>query len=145
MTSHFSGNFRAKHPPDTRVDPSIMDRVATKLVQGCMACKTAHTIAVELNIAPSEVGIAIDLQNGRIKACQLGLFGFSKGKKVVAQDKAKIDSELQSTIRAKLIDSRLPCETAWRIADAHGIARLEFGQICENLAIKINQCQLGAF
>ena len=77
MTSHFSGNFRAKHPPDTRVDPSIMDRVATKLVEGCMACKTAHTIAVELNIAPSEVGIAIDLQNGRIKAFPVRQLGAS--------------------------------------------------------------------
>jgi hypothetical protein len=145
MASRFSGNFRAKHPPDTKVDSSIMDRVAAKLVDGCMACKTAHAIAVELNVAPSQVGIAIDLQNGRIKACQLGLFGYGKGKKIVTQDETKVNTELRSAIQDKLIDGRLSCETAWCVADAHGIARLELGRACESLAVKINQCQLGAF
>jgi hypothetical protein len=145
MASQHSGNFRAKHPQDTKVDPPIMDQVAANIVKGCMACKTAHAIAGELNVAPSQVGIAIDLQNGRIKACQLGLFGYGKGKKIVAQNGTEVKAEIASAIRNKLIDGKLSCAAAWCIADAEGIARLELGQACEYLGIKINQCQLGAF
>jgi hypothetical protein len=145
MASRHSGNFSAKHPQDTKVDPAIMDRVSANIVNGCIACKTAHAIAVELNVAPGQAGIAIDLQNGRIKACQLGLFGYSKGKKLVGQQETEVTAELESAIRDKLVDNRLSCAAAWRIADDSGIARLEIGRACEALGIKINQCQIGAF
>lgn len=145
MASRHSGNFSAKHPQGTKVDPSIMDRVAANIVKGCIACKTAHAIAAELNISPSQVGIAIDLQNGRIKACQLGLFGHGKGKKIVAQQATEVKTELESAIRNELLDGRLSCAAAWRIADGNGIARLEVGRACETLSIKINHCQIGAF
>ena len=145
MASRHSGNFSAKHPQGTTVAPAIMDRVAAKLVNGCIACKTAHAIAIELNVTPSQVGIAIDLQNGRIKACQLGLFGHGKGKKIVAQEGVEASAALEPAIRKKLIDGRIPCATAWHIADAEGVTRLEIGRACESLGIKINQCQIGAF
>jgi hypothetical protein len=145
MASQHSGNFRAKHPQDTIVDPAIMDRVAANIVNGCIACKTAHEIAVDLKVAPDQVGIAIDLQNGRIKACQLGLFGYGKGKKIVAQNAGKANADVASAIRAELIEGRLPCATAWRIADANGLKRLEIGRACESLGLKISQCQIGAF
>jgi hypothetical protein len=145
MASQHSGNFRAKHPQGTKVDPSITDRVTANIVEGCMACKNAHAIAVELNVAPSQVGLAIDLQNGRIKACQLGLFGYSKGKKFVAKKETNIKAELKSAIQNELIDGRLSCAAAWSIAETHGIKRLELGSTCESLGVKINQCQLGAF
>jgi hypothetical protein len=145
MASQYSGNFRAKHPQDTIIDAAITDRVTANIVEGCIACKTAHTIAADLAVAPDQVGIAIDLQNGRIMACQLGLFGYGKGKKIVGQEKCEVSSELTSAINRELVDGRLPCTVAWRIADAAGIARLEIGRACESLGIKINQCQLGAF
>ena len=145
MASQHSGNFRAKHPQDTKVDPAIMDRVAANIVNGCIACKTAHEIAVDLKVEPDQVGIAIDLQNGRIKACQLGLFGYGKGKKIVAQDTAETRTDLDPAIRNELVNGKLSCTAAWRIADANGLARLEVGRACESSGIKINQCQLGAF
>ena len=145
MASQHSGNYRAKHPQDTKVDPTIMDRVAASILKGRISCKTAHAIAVELNVAPSQVGIAIDLQNGRIHACQLGLFGHGKGGKIVARNGAEIKAELEPSIRRGLIDGKLPCAAAWRIADTNGIVRLEVGRASESLGIKINQCQLGAF
>jgi hypothetical protein len=145
MASQHNGNYRAKHPLDTKVDPAIMDRVAASLVNNCIACKTAHAIAQELDISPSQAGIAIDLQNGRIKACQLGLFGYGKGQKIVTQNGTEIKTELKSAIQNKLIDGRISCAAAWQIADAHGITRLELGRACECLGVKINQCQLGAF
>lgn len=145
MASQHSGNFRAKHPQDTKVDPAIMDRVAADIVNGCIACKTAHAIALDLNVAPGQVGIAIDLQNGRIKACQLGLFGYGKAKKIVALNGTESKAELASAIRNALVDGKIPCDAAWRIADAEGLARLDVGRACESLGIKINRCQLGAF
>lgn len=145
MASQHSGDFSAKHPQGTKVDPAIMDRVAASIVNGSIACKTAHAVADKLNVAPSQVGIAIDLQNGRIKACQLGLFGYGKGKKIVAQEATEAKTELESAIRNELIDGKLPCVAAWHIADTNGIALLEIGRACEALGIKINQCQIGAF
>jgi hypothetical protein len=145
MTSQHSGNFRAKHPQDTTVAPALMDRVAADIVAGNIACKTAHAIARKLNVAPSQVGIAIDLHNGRINACQLGLFGYGKGKKFVTQKAVETTTELEAVIRNKLIDGKLSCADAWQIADANSISRLQLGCHCEYLGIKINQCQLGAF
>jgi hypothetical protein len=145
MASRHSGNFSAKHPQGTTVAPAIADRVAANIVNGCIACKTAHTIAVELNALPSQVGVAIDLQNGRIKACQLGLFGYGKGKKIVSQEGSKATAALESEIRKELVGGKLPCAAAWHIADASGMTRLEIGRACESLGIKINQCQIGAF
>ena len=149
MSSQHSGNYRAKHPQETKVDPAIMDRVAASIVKGRISCKAAHAVAAELNVAPIQVGIAIDLQNGRIHSCQLGLFGHGKEEKKivtqVAQNDAETNGELEPAIRKELIDGKLPCAAAWRIADANGLARLEVGRASESLGIKINQCQLGAF
>jgi hypothetical protein len=145
MASQYSGNYRAKHPQDTQIDPAIMNRVAASIVNDGIACKTAHAVAVELSVSPSQVGIAIDMQNGRIHACQLGLFGYGKGKKIVDQEATETKPGLESAIRNELVDGRLPCAAAWRIADTNRLARLEVGRACESLGIKINHCQLGAF
>ena len=144
MSHSNSGNYRAKHPADIKVDDIIMKQVALKMIEGHMACKTAHTIASTLTVSPSQVGVAIDLHNGRIKACQLGLFGFGKVK-AISQGGSEIKTELKSDIQSTLVQGRLSCAEAWRIADAHGVRRLEVGRACEILGIKINQCQLGAF
>ena len=143
MSRSYSGNFRAKHPADLKVDEVIMKEVTLKMVDGRMACKTAHTIASKLSVSPSQVGIAIDLQNGRIQACQLGLFGHEK--KIIAQGGSETDTELKSDIQNTLVDGHLSCAAAWRIADTHAVPRLKVGRACETLGIKINQCQLGAF
>jgi len=144
MSHRYSGNFRAKHPADLKVDEVIMKEVTLKMVNGRMACKTAHSIASKLSVSPSQVGVAIDLQNGRIQACQLGLFGHEKTKSIAQGGSGKI-TELGSDIQNTLVDGRLSCAAAWRIADTHAVPRLEVGRACEILGIKINQCQLGAF
>ena len=121
-----------------------MDQVASNLVEGRMTCHIAHAIATALAVPPGQVGVAIDLQNGRIDACQLGLFGYGKIKRI-AQDGAEINAQLKSAIEKELIDKRLSCAAAWSIANGNGFARLEVGRACEKLGIKINLCQLGAF
>jgi hypothetical protein len=144
MSRHNSGNYRAKHPPDIRVDEVIMNQVTVKMVEGSLTCQSAHTIASTLAVPPNQVGVAIDLQNGRIKACQLGLFGYGKVKSI-AQAGSEIKEELKTAIESALVDGRLSCAAAWGIADAVGVSRLEIGRACEMLGVKINQCQLGAF
>jgi hypothetical protein len=144
MTRGHSGNFSAKHPADLKIETSIMNAVALKMKDGGMACKTAHAIASELGVPPAQVGVAMDLQNGRIRACQLGLFGHGQGKAVTV-DGSAVPPELSAAIREGSIEGRLSCAVAWRLADGIGIRRLEIGQACETLGIKIHTCQLGAF
>jgi hypothetical protein len=144
MSRGHSGNFRTKHPADLKIDASIMNAVVLKMSNGGMTCKTAHAIASELSVAPALVGAAMDLQNGRIRACQLGLFGYGQGK-AVSENGPMVPPELAAAIRKASIDGRLSCAEAWRLADGLIIRRLEIGQACETLGVKINACQLGAF
>jgi hypothetical protein len=144
MSRGQSGNFRAKHPPDVQIDATIMKAVAEKLVKGCMACKTAHAIATTMQVSPGQIGVAIDMHNGRIQACQLGLFGYGKVK-TIAQGGSPIQPELKAAIQNALAEGRLSCEKAWRIAESEGMDRLAMGRACEMLGIKVNRCQLGAF
>jgi hypothetical protein len=60
-------------------------------------------------------------------------------------DGSAVPPELAAAIREGSIEGRLSCAVAWRLADGIGIRRLEIGQACETLGIKIHTCQLGAF
>ncbi len=144
MTHHDSGHFSAKHPNGTRVSPALEQAVRDRLADKEITCHAAHAICETLLVTPREVGIAIDLQEGHIRKCQLGLFGYgAKGKAVKAAE--KIAPELRAAIEALLVDDRLTCAEAWRIADAAGIARLAVANACESMKVKIKTCQLGAF
>jgi hypothetical protein len=143
MTHHDKGHFKKKHPNGTSVPAALQQAVRERIVDNEITCHAAHAICEALQVTPREVGIAIDLQEGRIRKCQLGLFGYPKGKAVKTAE--KVEPELRAAIEAALVDSRLPCRDAWRIADSLGIARLAVGNTCETLKIKIKPCQLGAF
>ncbi len=143
MTHHDSGHFSAKHPDGTSVSPALRQAVQDRIVDKEITCHAAFAICEALHVTPREVGIAIDLQEGRIRKCQLGLFGYPKGKAVKAAE--NVEPELRATIEAAVVDGRLPCREAWRIAETLGIARLAVGNACEALKIKIKPCQLGAF
>lgn len=144
MSHDRAGNFRAKHPAHTTVDNAIMTQVAEKMVNGVMSCKTAHEIAQALGVAPSLVGVAIDIRNCRIKGCRLGLFGYGKVK-TIALEGPQAPSNLKAAIENAVTHNRLSCLSAWQIARKQGISRLEMGRACEQLEIKITDCQLGAF
>ena len=144
MSRGHSGNFRAKHPPDLKADERITRQVTSKMIDGRISCKTAHDIAAALNVPPEKVGVAIDLLNGRIQACQMGLFGYGKTK-TIAKEGPPVAPELGNAIQDGLVQGRLACADAWRIAEAAGIKRLDMGRVCETMGVKINRCQLGAF
>jgi hypothetical protein len=111
---------------------------------GCIACAVSHEIAKRLGIEPIRVGQAIDLLEGRIEKCQLGLFGYGTPKKI-AKAGESVDSALRTRILSAAADGRLTCAEAWRIAATAGITRLAMGNACETVGVKVIQCQLGAF
>jgi hypothetical protein len=144
MTHSDKGHFAAKHPAGTTVAPSVEQAIKNNLKEGRITCAAAHDTAVKLGVSPAEVGIGIDLQDGRIHKCQMGLFGYgSEGKKVLPAK--TVDAAVHAAIREALVDGRLACADAWRLAETHGLSRRAIANICETLQIRINRCQLGAF
>jgi hypothetical protein len=144
MTHCNKGHFKAKHPPGTTVAPAVAEAVGKQLAKKAMTCQSAHALAGSLGVAPGQVGVAIDLLEGRIRKCQLGLFGYGPGRKAVAPA-GHVAPDLRAAIEAAAVDGRLACAEAWRIADTSAIARMAVANACEALKIKISKCQLGAF
>ncbi|MBR9981312.1 MAG: hypothetical protein KFF50_09825 [Desulfatitalea sp.] len=144
MTHCNKGHFKAKHPPGTTVAPAVAEAVGKQLSEKAMTCQSAHALAGSLGVAPGDIGVAIDLQEGQIQKCQLGLFGYGTERKAI-QPAKQVAPDLKAAIEASLVDGRLGCAAAWRIADTSGIARMAVANACEALKIKINACQLGAF
>ena len=55
------------------------------------------------------------------------------------------EARLESDIRNHVIDGKLPCAQAHRIAAAHGLSPLAVGAAADRLDLRISQCQLGLF
>jgi hypothetical protein len=136
--------FADKHPQSTVVSEKIRKAVHDQMNDQGITCEAAHRLAARLNVSAQQVGIAIDMQEGRIRQCQLGLFGHGAGHKPI-QPADSVTPELRSAIENSLLNGRLPCMHAWRIAETAGLSRPSIAQACETLKIKISKCQLGAF
>jgi len=143
MAHQDAGRYAAKHPPGTSVAPSVEQAIREKLTENKIACRVAHEIAATLGISPHDVGVGIDLLEARISHCQLGLFGH--GQKEDTPSSLPVDPDLRSAIEAALIDGRLRCVDAWRIADTRGIPRVRVAKACDAMNLKVTKCQLGAF
>lgn len=144
MTKDHKGHFSEKHPPGLTVDPDVAAAVIALITNGQITCAAAFSIAAEHAVAPSMVGAAIDLQESRITQCQLGLFGYGLGPSPLSASEP-VDDDMKATITAELVNGRLPCQIAWKIADKLNLPRLEVARACESMKIRINQCQLGTF
>jgi len=144
MTHEDKGHYGSKHPGGTVVAKEITDAVKKRSRQGALTCPLAFKIAGELAILPGEVGRAMDLQEINIVKCQLGLFGYSPVRKIVPPAEA-VSEELEAAIRKAMIDKRLPCAAAFRIAADFKMAKIRVSSACEKLKIRISACQLGAF
>jgi len=86
----------------------------------------------------------VDLLKIRLVKCQLGLFGYTPDKSIV-KPAEKVSPELESAIRSRLEDERLPCVAAWQLADEFSLKKLDVSCAAEALGLKIKPCQLGAF
>ena len=125
-------------------DPEITEAVAGRVINGELPCHEAEDIAVKLHKPLIEVGAVLDMMEISITKCQLGLFGYHPSKKIVLPSEF-IDPSLEQAIRKNLANGCLSCDSAWKIAIALDVPKINVASACEALGIKINPCQLGAF
>lgn len=136
--------FSGKYGPDAKPDRSIRDLILKREQSGELPCAVAFEIAKDHGVAPIEVGKNIDLLNFSLVKCQLGLFGYHPKKKIV-KSLPTVAQDLKDAIREALVEGRLPCEKAWRIASRLKVSKMKVSGACEAMGIKIKPCQLGAF
>ena len=136
--------FSEKHGSGTQIDPAIKAEIERKAAAGEVACAVAFQIAEALGVSPAEVGKTLDLLEYRINKCQLGLFGYKPEKKAV-KPKKPASRQMEDAVRNALIDGKLACRDAWRIARRFNVPKMSVSAVCEALGIKIKPRQLGAF
>lgn len=146
MAHEDAGHYSAKRQ-GKKLDERVATSVREKMSGNRISCAEAHLTAGKLNVEPGEVGTAIDLLEVRIINCQLGLFGHGeqKDQKNMPASVGESDAEIESAIRCSLVNGRLPCLAAWKIAERFKVSRATVSGLGERLKIKISPCQLGAF
>ena len=144
MAHKDKGHYAKKHSSKRKVNKDITEAVRERASNNKISCAAAFGIANDLNTSPEEVGFTLDTLETAIAKCQLGFFGYGKGKKVI-KPAGIMAKDLEKAILESLADERLPCKTAWKISEKFGIKKMEVASACEALKIKISSCQLGAF
>ena len=127
----------------------IADKIEASVEEdGRLPCPTAFKIARELEVDPLEVGDVATTMDISVSRCQLGLFGHGpkeEGKGRIVQSGMVVGEELAARIRGALVSGQLPCAVAWEIASEFKMTRLEIGNACETLGMRMSPCQLGFF
>lgn len=144
MTRKDKGGYSKKHPSHRKVNQEISEAVKGRSSKGEIPCAGAFEIADRFKASPAEVGFTIDSLEVKVIKCQLGLFGYGP-KKMVVEPAESVSAVLEAAIRQSLFNDRLPCAAAWKIAEGHGLKKMDVSSACEALKIKISSCQLGAF
>ena len=144
MAHEDKGHYAKKHSPERKVNTDIAEAVRERASNKEISCAAAFGIANDLNTSPEMVGFTIDSLEVTIAKCQLGLFGYGKGKKVFKPAET-MTKDLEQAIVESLTDERLSCKTAWEISERFGIKKMAVSSASEALKIKISSCQLGAF
>jgi hypothetical protein len=144
MTHEDAGHYSAKHPAGTLSDPALAAALAERAEDGRITCTAAHDLAETFKVAPSEVGKTADLLEYRIIRCQLGLYGYSPGKRIVKAAE-EVSDDLRDRLLGAVTDGRIGCASCWKIAQTLGIEKLAVSAACERLGLKVKRCQLGAF
>lgn len=144
MTHRDAGDYSKKHGSGEKPDPAVAEAVTEAAEGGKIACAQVFSIASEQGVSPAEAGKTLDLLKIRLIKCQLGLFGYEPAKSIV-KPAEKVSPELETVIRSRLTDERLPCVQAWQIANELNLTKLEVSCAAETLGIKVKPCQLGAF
>lgn len=137
-------NFATKHGPEIKLDKTIENEISKRIKENELPCADAFEIVEKLQVSPGKVGISADLLGVQITKCQLGLFGYKAGKKVVKSQNSTTQ-DLKHAIENALVDGKLPCASAWSIASQLNVQRLTVSRAGEAMGIKIKSCQLGAF
>jgi len=138
-----TSDFSDKHP-GRQPDGGIAAEIRRRIQNDELPCAKAFDIAKALAVPAADVGMTADLLKIRLVKCQLGLFGYSPAKKIV-RAAGSVDPALETALRGSLENGRLPCRTAWQLAERFGMRKMAGSSACEALGVKIRPCQLGAF
>jgi hypothetical protein len=145
MTHRDEGHYAQKRQARRDLDQAVAGAVGKRSVGRKISCADAFHIAGEMGIEPSEVGRILDLMERKIIKCQLGLFGYEPGRHLVVEPAEAIPPELERALRSGLVNGRLPCATAWKIATQFNVPKVHITAACERLNLRICLCQLGTF
>ena len=144
MSSEKRKGYASKQAPGYKADPALLETIKSNLKDNMLPCAVAFKIAEDAQVLPIEVGRAADSQEIPLAKCQLGLFGYQPDKKIVKADMA-VPEGLLEAIRVAMENERLPCVSAWKLAEDFQVTKLKVSNVCEGQGIKIKPCQLGAF
>jgi hypothetical protein len=125
-------------------DENIQNILAQRAKGNELPCAVAFDIAGQLDTSPAAVGEYADQLKLDLVKCQLGLFGYKPNKRIVKPVDVVVP-ELAAAIKNELVNDRLPCKSAWKLAKKFGVRKMAVSGACETLGVKIKSCQLGAF
>lgn len=137
------GHYSAKHK-DVEINETIAEKLRSAADSANITCAFAHKLGQSLETSPSDIGVQIDLLEYRITECQLGLFGYTNGKKRLDAE-IEIGTDLSGQLDKSNQEGEISCSECWNIAKRLKINRLDIGSACEKKNIRIKPCQLGAF
>ena len=129
-----------EQPTQKQIEKSLLQRAEEET----LPCAVAFDIVDTLKISPAALGECADRLKIKLVKCQLGLFGYQPEKRRVTPA-SEVGAGLKSAIESGLVNGRLPCVSAWKIAENKGVSKMEVSNACEAMGIKIKPCQLGAF
>jgi len=138
------GRFKKKHPSEAVADPGIAQAIKQKIIDGKVTCADASAIASDMHKSMQELGMVIDILEVSLTSCQLGLFGYYPEKSIVIPA-TTVAKEMEGAIQKTLLNGCLPCDAAWKIAEALAVPKIKVSSACEAIHVKIKPCQLGAF
>ncbi len=56
-----------------------------------------------------------------------------------------MENELEKKIKSSLVEGKLPCAIAFKIAKGLKVSPSDVGEAANRLSVKISSCQLGCF
>jgi len=56
-----------------------------------------------------------------------------------------VENELEKKIKSSLVDGKLPCAVAFKIAKELKVSPRDVGEAANRSSVKISRCQLGCF
>ena len=130
---------------DAKGTSNVAETVSTSLVDGYLPCAVAFKVARKLRVSPGEIGEAANSLKIRIIDCQMGFFALKKtpyDESDTTEYAGKVRAE---EMEASLLDGRLPCAEAFKIARRLKVAPKEVGHAANKLKVNIAPCQLGCF
>ena len=76
-----------------------------------------------------------------------GILLFGVGDILLVNTKRRLimTKELDEKIKASSVNGKLPCASAFKIAEQLNVSIKEVGEACNKLYVKIRSCQLGCF